>query len=658
MKTSKSLAIAISLMVAATSSYSCSEEYDSISSQKETTIIANYESQATKASFSSFGAFNWLKDDKIAVLSDENKFATFSLQAGAGTSEGSFTNESGATIGTTAIYPSDIAKSIVGNNVTVTLPATYEYVEGNVEAAMVANNVGGKFTFKHLGAVIRMNFDYIPSDATTFKIIADGKKITGDFTFDHTTAEPVISTSDATVGNSVTITGLSGKTSASISVPLPLGTYPSIVTEFLNASNEVIASSVKTYTDKTFARCDLLSNAFSITAKAELGNILVEWKHIDGLQSAGIFYSTSGSTSARYSYDSDGCWFLLQDMNSSTDYQIKVNFNSTDGKTVTSNTVKVNLSDAPDSYVSSDFSMDGKVIKLQSATKGAGIDVVLMGDGFTDKDIYSGNYDRTMKMATESLFSIEPYKTFRDLFNVYMVYAVSKKGTFQYGSASETSFSSFPLGKGYSQIYGKDSSVDTYARKATSKESYCAAVILNAGMHGGMCHYYYPGGGSFSPEPISGYISIVYIPFENDMSDFKHGIRHEVGGHGIGKLDDEYWYNDTKVFSDATSLDYYHAKNLYLNVDYHSDATAVWWSKFLTDSRYSTSGLGVFEGARYCGKGIYRPSETSIMRSTSEITFNAPSRFIIYKWLRYLAYGEDFSADNYEAFVTYDAINR
>lgn len=81
-------------------------------------------------------------------------------------------------------------------------------------------------------------------------------------------------------------------------------------------------------------------------------------------------------------------------------------------------------------YASTDYSEDGKIVKLQQATEGKGVNIVLLGDGFTDRDFASGKYDKVMQQAKENLFNTEPMKSFRHLFNVYTVKAVSKNNVF------------------------------------------------------------------------------------------------------------------------------------------------------------------------------------------------------------------------------------
>ncbi len=80
------------------------------------------------------------------------------------------------------------------------------------------------------------------------------------------------------------------------------------------------------------------------------------------------------------------------------------------------------------------------------------------------------------------------------------------------------------------------------------------------------------------------------------------------------------------------------------------------WARFLKDSRYSSEKLGVYEGGDMVGKGIWRPSEDSIMNSTKG-GFNAPSREAIYYRIHKLAYGASWTYD-YETFVAWDQAHK
>ncbi|WP_407934293.1 fimbrillin family protein [Bacteroides sp.] len=82
-------------------------------------------------------------------------------------------------------------------------------------------------------------------------------------------------------------------------------------------------------------------------------------------------------------------------------------------------------------YTSTDYSRDGETFILQKASTGKGIDLVFMGEAFVDKDMGDGGkYEQKMKEAMEQFFAFEPYKTFRNRFNVYGVKVVSPNAEF------------------------------------------------------------------------------------------------------------------------------------------------------------------------------------------------------------------------------------
>ncbi|MEI3422908.1 MAG: hypothetical protein V8R91_18695 [Butyricimonas faecihominis] len=59
---------------------------------------------------------------------------------------------------------------------------------------------------------------------------------------------------------------------------------------------------------------------------------------------------------------------------------------------------------------------EDEIITLQSHTKGNGVNLVFLGDGFDAKEISKGDYLKVMKEQVERFFDIEPYRTYRDYF--------------------------------------------------------------------------------------------------------------------------------------------------------------------------------------------------------------------------------------------------
>lgn len=305
------------------------------------------------------------------------------------------------------------------------------------------------------------------------------------------------------------------------------------------------------------------------------------------------------------------------------------------------------------SYTSTDFSKDGEVKQLQKATKGEGIDIVLMGDAYSDRLIADGTYDKVMNTAMEKFFMEEPYKSFRDHFNVYSVTAVSDNEV--YTDDSSTAFAGY-FGGG-TLVGGNNQRVFSYAEKAIGAERMNDALIvvmMNSEAYAGTCYMYSPSDNDNWGDGVS----ISYFPVGVDDNALAQVLHHEAGGHGFSKLADEYAYEYMGAIPDSeiSSRKSYETYGWYKNVDFTNDPTKVKWSTFLSDARYANDGLGVFEGAFTYWTGAYRPTINSIM-NTNTGGFNAPSREAIYYRIHKLAYGEDWEYD-YEKFVEYDAINR
>ena len=179
-------------------------------------------------------------------------------------------------------------------------------------------------------------------------------------------------------------------------------------------------------------------------------------------------------------------------------------------------------------------------------------------------------------------------------------------------------------------------------------------VLLNLDTYAGACNMYYP-----SDDIIGQGLSIAYSPVNSDFETFRGILLHEAVGHGIGRLADEYAYeeNGSAPINYVSEIKSQQSDwGWWKNVDFTSDPTQVKWSKFLSDERYANEGLGCFEGGLTYWSGVWRPTDNSIMRYNTG-GFNAPSREAIWYRIHKLAYGEDWEY-NYEDFVAYDAINR
>lgn len=308
-------------------------------------------------------------------------------------------------------------------------------------------------------------------------------------------------------------------------------------------------------------------------------------------------------------------------------------------------------------YESTDFSADGKAYTLQTASEGNGINVVLMGDAFSDRQIADGTYEKVMQQASDAFFSEEPYASFRDMFNVYYVNAVSQnEGYFDGG---ETAFSCY-FGEG-TRVGGNDGLCMQYAQAAFNftdeqMQDVLIIVMMNSTRYAGTCWMYHNTG--YTSDYGRG-TSVAYFPIGTTYEDLATILHHEAGGHGFAKLNDEYAYEYMGMIPANEIRDEQNMRENYgwgKNTDYIPDPARVYWSKFIADSRYASENIGVYEGACTYWTGAYRPTENSIMNDNTG-GFNAPSREAIYYRIHKLAYGESWTYD-YEEFVNWDLNQR
>lgn len=289
-----------------------------------------------------------------------------------------------------------------------------------------------------------------------------------------------------------------------------------------------------------------------------------------------------------------------------------------------------------DLYTSTDYSKDGEVVTLQQATLGQGINLTFLGEAFVDKDMEEGGlYEQKMREAMENLFSMEPYKSMRNRFNVYAVKVVSPNAEFTDGAEHRLNMG--------------DEFCFQYAQKIPNAD-------LNPPMVTVIYNTWYMVQRSRCRLRTDG----SFVSYIMDVDVTGSTILHETGGHGFGRLLDEYVEAGNESLTlpeeERTALDNIWSQyGMGANVDWRSDATTVKWAHFLKDSRYGNEGLGIYEGAYLYGYGAYRPTENSMMRYNGP--FNAPSREQIYKRIMQRSEGSSWTYD-YEKFVEYDEINR
>lgn len=312
----------------------------------------------------------------------------------------------------------------------------------------------------------------------------------------------------------------------------------------------------------------------------------------------------------------------------------------------------------PEYYISTDYSKEGEVTVYQKATEGNGIDVVFMGDAYSDRQVESGLYFNDMKACAEGFFDVEPYKSFRHLFNIYFVTTVSSAEGYELGGQS---LGSTPLPG--TAIVGNESKCFELALKAVKDPKRMDEVLVVVCVNqdysevrmAGACSMHEPEDWA-GRDYASGNSVAFFLKLDDSFEKTIEVIQHEAGGHGFAKLADEYNYSGTLSSMDKDRINANSPHGWYSNIDLTPDPAKIKWSWFLADDRYKDE-VEVIEGGYTYQYGVWRPTENSIMKNSNFGSFNAPSRYTIWYRIHKLAFGKDWTG-TYEDFAKYDAINR
>lgn len=286
-------------------------------------------------------------------------------------------------------------------------------------------------------------------------------------------------------------------------------------------------------------------------------------------------------------------------------------------------------------------------VTLQKATKGnkGGINIVLLGDGYNAKDIASGKYMENIKQEVEYFFGIEPYKTYRDYFNVYTAIPLSTESgvgavnTIRYNRFNTTFTGGVGLKADYDEVFDYALGAPT-VNKGNLNQT-LIIIVPNSTDYGGICQMWEDGSAiAFCPQSTYGY-----------PLDTRGVIQHEAGGHGFGKLGDEYIYHNAFIDACGCSccghvLEFNGAKSLgwYDNLELTGKMHSVGWSHLIFDDRYSDI-VDIYEGGYMHNRGVFRSEPNSCMNNDIPY-YSTISRESIVKRIKAYA-GETYSFEDF-----------
>lgn len=279
----------------------------------------------------------------------------------------------------------------------------------------------------------------------------------------------------------------------------------------------------------------------------------------------------------------------------------------------------------------------GRADTYQQSKHADPVNIVILGDGFIAEENVAGGYFSSLaKEATEGIFSITPYSTYRDYFTVTFIAVNSPERGATVGNQSpvNTLFQTEIEGGNSTAISCNYSRVFNAVRKFTSfdestVENTMIVLIINKNIYAGTCVMYSTGE------------SIAMCPTDRSSEkSFVKIVLHEAGGHGFGKLADEYVYyssqnvprNEVNTYTQWMNMG--GVNSFYQNISFTNNPTQVGWSTFIGRSNYEK--VGTYEGAISYGLGVWRCEPISCMED-NRLYFNVASRYAIYKRIMTIA---------------------
>lgn len=354
----------------------------------------------------------------------------------------------------------------------------------------------------------------------------------------------------------------------------------------------------------------------------------------------------TNATEWSWSVAPEANWLVCEKSGEGLSVTLTPNMSETDGRTAT---ITISVGDfsrdiTVTQYATGSYA-DKQVVQLQEATVGTGVNIIIMGDGYiaSDMSVGGGLYERDMTAAMEHFFSVYPYSHYRDYFNVWMIGAISNEP----GASSinprvnvDTVFECVLEGAGSTGIVCNDVTARNYVRLVTNivgkpRSQMTVIMPINKNVYAGTCSMWLDG------------FSISMCPVG---PTYRNIVAHEAGGHGFGKLLDEYrYYRAQYPAEELYSTKLWQARGQFLNVDFDSNIANTLWKGFAGNPDYPM--VGTWEGAGLYDYGIWRSEYNSCMND-NVLYFNAQSRYVqidrIHAWA-----GEEYS---FEQFLEDDII--
>ncbi|QEO13971.1 peptidase [Agromyces intestinalis] len=226
--------------------------------------------------------------------------------------------------------------------------------------------------------------------------------------------------------------------------------------------------------------------------------------------------------------------------------------------------------------------------------------LVILGDGYTAAEL--PKFREQVDEHLETMWSIEPYKSYRNSFNVYAVEIVSGESGVSCDDSLDSPRRDTPLkmafwgGCSASSVQRLLTVNNTIARQYANLAPKVDQILAlaNSDTYGGA-------GGAYATASGGNALSALISP-------------HEIG-HSLGGLQDEYdYYTRGVTTGNYTGGEPSSAHHTKLTVDQMAAQQVKWW-RWLGEPSESGGVIGAYEGGMYYSTGVWRPSRHSMMKT-------------------------------------------
>ena len=295
-------------------------------------------------------------------------------------------------------------------------------------------------------------------------------------------------------------------------------------------------------------------------------------------------------------------------------------------------------------------------VQLLKHTKGNGVKIVFIGDGYDAEDIATRAYLNDVEEGMEYFFGIEPYKTYKEYFDVYIDFPMSyESGVCSNVNIWRTTKFDTTYGAGNNgrlkvnfddmMSYVMNDVAGTVVNAENVNKTLIIS-ILNSDVYEGLTCMWSTGA-AIAAVPHSRY---------GYPNDYRGLIQHEAGGHGFGKLADEYIYHRANIHRCPCICcphvdDFNWGKSIgwYRNVSLNGRHREVDWSHLIFDDRYQDI-VDIYEGGFYHSEGVYRSELNSCMNNNVPYYSTVSRQEMVERIMKYSGGTFDF-----ETFVSKDS---